>query len=346
MTKNNYAAALAVLLFCCPLIYPQEIRLLKQWKHDGDLGGEISHCLLDEHNNIILVHRPGISFVNERQFVNFARWGQGPNEIENVLAICEYRGDLAAFEYKNKLKLFEMSTSGYYEKGKKWLNSNPASFYLRDAFFVCERFFLGGPAIIRNHEGRLNGALLKVYNDKTGQAEGSLIPVQYPEPSRYNEIRRYFAVDGDTLFFVMQNQMTVYQISLADIALTRAIPLKLPGFYVPMPEGFFGFKRYEDGLGLWKDVVKWLTSYSAITRIAVLQRGYLVIQVRTCAADQKKFALLFYNIKNNLSLDKVIYLDGLLLAGEGNILYCIHNGDPMVDEEANQIIIDLYQVVY
>lgn len=63
-------------------------------------------------------------------------------------------------------------------------------------------------------------------------------------------------------------------------------------------------------------------------------------------AKLKKFALLFYNIRNNFSLDKIIFQDDLLLAGKGDLLYCAHNGDPIIDLEANPVVIDLYQVSY
>ncbi|MDW7761696.1 MAG: hypothetical protein SCM96_13810 [Acidobacteriota bacterium] len=43
-------------------------------------------------------------------------------------------------------------------------------------------------------------------------------------------------------------------------------------------------------------------------------------------------------------MDEVIYLDDLLLAGKNDLLYCIHGGDPMVDENANQLIINVYQL--
>jgi len=345
MRKRLFFWGIVVFFLCCHFMYSIEIKLLKQWRHNCDLGGEVSHCLLDNDDNIILVHRPGISLVNEKQFVNFAKWGQGPNEIENVYAICEYMDDLAVFEFLNKLKLFKKSAEGYSGKNRKWLKSNPSSYYLKDAFFVKDRFFLGGLVIISTQKGKLNGALLKVYNDKSGQSEEDLIPVQYPEPSRYNEIRKHFAVDGDHLFFLSQHEMKAYQISLNEIALEKTIEVKIPDFYVPMPKSFFVYKRYEDNLGFVRDIESWLTSYSAVTRMAVLQGGYLVIQVRTCNTNLKKFALLFYNIRNSFSLDKVFYMNDLLLAGRKDLLYCIHNGDPMEDEAANRLTIDVYQLI-
>lgn len=345
MRKRLCVGGSAVFFLCCHFMYSLEIKLLKQWRHDCDLGGEISHCLLDHDDNILLVHRPGISLVNEKQFVNFAQWGQGPNEIDNVYAMCEYQDGLAVFESLNKLKLFKKSAAGYYGGNRKWIKSNPSSYYLKDAFFVKDRFFLGGLVIKSRQKDKLNGALLKVYNDKSGQSEESLIPVQYPEPSRYSEIRKHFAMDGDHFFFLSQHEMKAYQISLNKIALEKTIELEIPEFYVPMPKSFFIYKKYKDDNGLWNDIVNWLTSYSAVTRMTVLQGGYLVIQVRTCNTKLQKFALLIYNIRNDFSLDKVIYMNDFLLAGRKDLLYCIHNGDPMEDEEANRLIVDVYKLL-
>lgn len=87
-----------------------------------------------------------------------------------------------------------------------------------------------------------------------------------------------------------------------------------------------------------------MTSYSAVTRIVVLKNRYLILQVRTCNPTKKRFALLFYDINNSFSLENIQYVDDLLLAGRKDLLYFVHGGDPMIDEEANRMIIDVYQL--
>lgn len=348
MRKSFWTRGLCGLMFFfgfgC-LMYPQDLHLLKQWKHKADFGGEIYRSLLDEQDNLILVHRPGISMVNENQFVTFARWGQGPNEINGTYGMCEYHGDLAVFIHKNKIKLFRRNNNRYDYHSQKWLKSDPGSYYLKDAFFADNRFFLGGIIILEKMKSVRKGALLRIYNDKTEKIEGDYCGIQYPEPSCYHEIRKHFAVDGRYVYFLSQHEMKLYAISLDHIASTKTIELKRPDFYVSMPKDFFLVKNYKDDLEFFKDMESWYTSFSAVTRMAVLQGGYLVIQARTCQPHLKKFALLFYNIGNGFSLDKIVYQDGLLLAGKADLLYCVHNGDPMVDEEANQVIIDIFRVV-
>ncbi|MDD8039474.1 MAG: hypothetical protein PHH18_09505 [Acidobacteriota bacterium] len=348
MRKSFWTRGLCGLMFFfgfgC-LMYPQDLHLLKQWKHKADFGGEIYRSLLDEQDNLILVHRPGISMVNENQFVTFARWGQGPNEINGTYGMCEYHGDLAVFIHKNKIKLFRRNNNRYDYHSQKWLKSDSGSYYLKDAFFADNRFFLGGIIILEKMKSVRKGALLRIYNDKTEKIEGDYCGIQYPEPSCYHEIRKHFAVDGRYVYFLSQHEMKLYAISLDHIASTKTIELKRPDFYVSMPKDFFLVKNYKDDLEFFKDMESWYTSFSAVTRMAVLQGGYLVIQARACQPHLKKFALLFYNIGNGFSLDKIVYQDGLLLAGKADLLYCVHNGDPMVDEEANQVIIDIFRVV-
>ncbi|MDD8020791.1 MAG: hypothetical protein PHU81_06370 [Acidobacteriota bacterium] len=347
MKKWLWIAGVVMLFFSGELLFSQEIRLVKQWHHQADFGGEISHCLLDKDNDLIVVHCPGISMINENKFTTFATWGQGPNEIDSIFAICDANGDLAVFEYYSEVTLFEKDARGYHEKSHKWLKTEPGSFYLRDAFFAQDCFFLAGLVIKERNKDKSIGALIRVYNDKLQKIEKDLITVQYTEPSYFEQIRKHFAVDGQRLYFMSQNELKLYQISLETITLDKNIELKPPDFYVPMPRSFFTYnKKYDNDRSLWSDLVTWYTSYSAATRMAILQGGYLVIQIRTCHPNMKKFALLFYNIRNNFSLDKIISQDDLLLAGKGDLLYCVHNGDPIIDLEANRVVIDLYQVSY
>jgi len=338
---------LGFILFILSLhpLYSVEIKFLKQWIHNADIVGEISHCLLDKDSNIILVHRPGISLVSENNFVTFADWGQGPDQIENVFAICDYRGDLAVFELKNKIKVFKKEGEIYRGSNKQWLKINPGKYLLRDAFYARNRFFLGGLFPIKKEKKKIYAALMLAYNDATGQEEKNFAFVYYPQPSDHYIIRKHFAVYGDDLFFLSQNEMKLYIISLTDLVLEKTVELKPPKFYIPMPKTFFILKNYKDDTDYWKTIVTWMTSYSAVTRMVVLQNGYLILQIRTCNPKLNKFALLFYNMNNNFALENIIYTNDLLLAGEKDLLYFFNGGDPMVDEEANKVIINVYQIL-
>jgi hypothetical protein len=329
-------------------LYPVEMKLLKQWIHNVDVGGEISHCLLDKYSNIILVHRPGISLVNEKKITTFAEWGQGPDQINSVYAICDYQGDLAVFELNNQIKLFKMEGETYHEINKKWLKINPGIYFLRDAFYAQGRFFLGGLFTIKEEREKIYAALMMAYNDLSGQVEEKFGLVYYPKPSDHYIIRKHFAIYGDHLLFLPQNELKVYMISLNNLNLEKTVELKPPGFYIPMPKTFFLLKNYKDDNEYWKTIVTWMSSYSAVTRMVVLQNRYLILQIRTCNSKQKKFALLFYDINNNFFLSNVIYTNDLLLAGEGDkaLLYFFNGGDPMIDEEAGKLIINIYQILH
>jgi len=50
-------------------------------------------------------------------------------------------------------------------------------------------------------------------------------------------------------------------------------------------------------------------------------------------------------MNNNFALENIIYTNDLLLAGEKDLLYFFNGGDPMVDEEANKVIINFYQIL-
>jgi len=345
MKKRLWIGMTIMLFICYKAIYPIDLKLERQWKHNIDLGGDISHCLLDHDGDLILVHRPGISLVNENHYSHFASWGQGPNEIGNVFALCQYEDNIAVFEYKNKAKLFAKKDGQYAGKEVKNLKSSPSTYYLRDGYYSQNRFLLGGPVIFTIKNKILDGAMLKVYNDKSGETEKSIIPIKYQEPNHYNEIRTHFAEDEKYIYFMAQHEMKVFLISKISFDVEKTIEVKKPDFYVAMPKNYFGYNKDDKKFDLFKEYVKWQTTFSAVTRIAVIEGGFLVIQIRTCSADAEKFGLLFYNINNNFALEKVILMKDYLLAGRKNLLYFVHNGDPMEDEEANRLIIDVYRVV-
>ncbi|MBC7361467.1 MAG: hypothetical protein H5U06_04190 [Candidatus Aminicenantes bacterium] len=243
MKKHILSLSIVFFILSFHFLYPVEIKFFKQWKHNVDIGGEISHCLLDKEDNIIIVHRPGISLVNERQFLTFSEWGQGPNQINSVYAICDYRGDLAVFELKNQIKIFKKEGETYTEVNKKWLKTDPRTYLLRDAFYTAERFFLGGLITIKKEKGKLYGALVMAYNDITGQTEKNFVFVQYPDPSDHYLIRKHFEICGDYLLFLPQNEMKLYLISLDTLILEKTVELKTPKFYVSMPKSFFYLKN-------------------------------------------------------------------------------------------------------
>jgi hypothetical protein len=80
---------------------------------------------------------------------------------------------------------------------------------------------------------------------------------------------------------------------------------------------------------------------SSITEAAV-DGNWLVVQVRTCSAKEKKFALLLYNVENNFKLEKNVFTDDFLLDVKDGKYYCFANGDPGRDDDTDQCIINIY----
>jgi hypothetical protein len=68
---------------------------------------------------------------------------------------------------------------------------------------------------------------------------------------------------------------------------------------------------------------------------------YLVVQIRTCRDDMKKFALLFYSAKT-FKLEKTVFLNDFLLGARAGKFYFFANGNPGRDEDTEEIVINVY----
>ena len=67
----------------------------------------------------------------------------------------------------------------------------------------------------------------------------------------------------------------------------------------------------------------------------------MVLQVRTCSKELKKFAMLFYNV-DTLKLEKTVFTDGFFIGARDGKYYFYHNGNPGRDEGVDECIIDVY----
>jgi hypothetical protein len=157
---------------------------------------------------------------------------------------------------------------------------------------------------------------------------------------RYH-IRSYGA---DKVFYLPENELTLTIIGVKSLDVIQEVPLERPSYYKKMPVDFYTNVNHKGDLSkLAKKIEEWATEYSAITNVAV-DGDYLVVQVRTCKEDLKKFALLFYDIKHNFKLKKEVFLDDYLMGYLNGKFYCFANGNPGRDEDTDECIINIYSL--
>ena len=110
-----------------------------------------------------------------------------------------------------------------------------------------------------------------------------------------------------------------------------------------MPDNFYVWKKYNNPKdNILNDIESWNMGYSKITN-ALVDGKYLIIQIRTCNTDLKKFALLFYNA-NNFKLEKTFFTDDFLMGVKNGKLYCFSNGDPGRDDDTDKCVINILEI--
>lgn len=325
--------------------YAQSLKLVQHWKHKQEIYGNIMHSLVDAEGNLFLVVlMQGVFLLNDKECTNsIITHGQGPNEVSNLFAICNYDRNVAIFETKEKIKVFNKNGGKYNLKEVKWIKKDPTGFFMKDALYHDDKFYLAGTEFLKQSPTSADAAFIKIYDLKSKIFLKSLITEQQKMPNRLYEMKPQIMYYNNCVYFLRQNELKLYQISTNTLELTEVIPLAIPGFYKSMPANFYAFRHYKSNSEYLKDLENWMASYSSITKAVITKSGYLIIQIRTCNQKMKKFALLFYNSKDNFKLSNVLQTDDLLLAAKDDQIYCYQNGDPSIDE-AGEVGIKIYQI--
>lgn len=317
------------------------------WKHDQTYWGPISGSFLDFRGDLILKFNKGPVVIDKNASVPFAFFGQGPDEISQLYTICEYNEDLALFEDINKIKVFKKTGSTFTSKQTVWLKRNPLPVLLKAALFYKEHFFLAGWNVqgVPTSPDTMNVANLQIFEENSKSPGKYTIFETGVKADRQYEIDRLLVPYGKHVLYLKQSEMKVVFVSLETLDVEKTIDLRIPSFYKPMPKNFYFRKDYKGNhKGYLMDLEEWSTSYSAITKAVLYKSDHLLLQIRTCSEQEGKFALLFYNLKNNCSLDGVTFMNDLLLAERDGNLYCYKNGNPDLDEDTETTEINIYRV--
>jgi hypothetical protein len=324
--------------------HAQSVKLVQQWKHKQEIHGTIMHSIVDcEGNLFLVVFMQGVFLLNDTECTNsFITHGQGPNEVSNLLAIFNYDKNIAIFEMPEKIKVFNKNGKKCNLKEVKWIKRDPFAFFMKDALYHDNKLFLVGTEFVRQSPKSADVAFIKIYDLKSNRFIKNLINENQKMPNRLYELKPQIIYFNGCVYYLKQNELKLFQISVNTLELTKAIPLNTPSFYKSMPANCYVFQHNSNNEYL-RDLENWMTSYSSITKAVITKSGYLIIQIRTGSQKMKKFALLFYNGNDNFSLSNVIQTDDLLLAGKDDQIYCYQNGDPSIDE-AGEAVIKVYQI--
>jgi hypothetical protein len=341
---------LVILLICIILpgyLLSIELKKLDTWKFERTYGKQIITSFWDSSGDLIVVFGIQPVILNKNKCIPFATFGQGPDEIINLYACCEYNGNLALFEDVNKIKIFKKKGENYSSEQTIWLKRDPLPFFLKSALFYKGYFFLAGMKIQNfSQSNSMDISNLQIYEESSKNWVKSLLSEMGLKPGRQYEIARFLIPFKDYVLYLKQNELKIYYISVRNLEVEKAVNLVPPSFYKPMPKDFYARKDYKGNHREYLlDLETWATNYSAITKAVIYQNDCLMVQVRNCSKEGGKFALLLYDLKNNCSYKGYIFLNDLLLAEKNGIIFCYSGGNPGLDDEAKETQINIYKII-
>lgn len=313
-----------------------------QWKHEGVVG-YVFCSFINAENQVVASFYKSPNFIIQRdKLIEFAPYGQGPNDLMDTKAGFNYNGDVAFIELADKIKIFTKKEDGTYAwKETKWLKRGQYAHMVRDGIYFDHKWFLAGEELLDYKNNIAGVSYVKVFDDN-GKPLKQLIHEEYKQPNQFHLMRFYLVpYKDDRVFFLPENELKVSVISAKKLEVSKEVELEIPSFYKKMPDTFYVFKKYNNAQeNFTLDLENWAMGYSRITKV-VMNGDSLVVQLRTCRADMKKFALLFYSAET-FKLERTVFIDDFLLGARADKFYFFANGNPGRDEDTEEIVINVY----
>jgi hypothetical protein len=341
-------AAISMFFIMTIMVYGEwDLRVIDRWKFDETINGTVWHSLVDKDDHLVVAFfRTGLRLITPNKMIAFAPFGQGPNEVENFEAMTFYNDGIAIFERLEKAKIFTKKEGSYAMKEILWFKRGGIfSFLTTAALFIDNKWFLAGLGNLER-KGKISQYYCLNVFDNNRKPMKKLLTFKRPDQDDYYHlIRHHCASFNDLVFILKANTLKMAVISSKDAEVVKEVTLEPPSFYKKMPENYYLHKdnHMDQPRQLLLDLENWQTTYSRITR-AVVDGNYLVLSVRTCSKNHKRFALLFYNAKT-YKLEKVLFTDDFLLAAKNNKYYFYANGEPTLDENTDKCIINVYKLI-
>lgn len=318
-----------------------KFKCIETWKHDTDIHGNIMLSMVNSKGDVIgCFYRIGLLSITPKKVIKFAPRGQGPDDLMNILGMCEYKDDLAVIELPNKIKIFKRKDNKYVWKKTQWLKRSKFLSVVKSGVFAGNKWFIAGTFLLNYSKNIYKKAYLKIFNN-----EGNLLKILIKKttfkPDQFHIIDYYVLKNKENVLFLNENKLNVKVISIDKLEIVNNIDLSAPNFYKKMPEDFYRWKKYNGNVSnVKKDWDMWKTSYSRIIH-ANISENWLVLQIRCFNPQNTKFALLFYNTKS-FKLERTILINDRLLGIRDGKYYFYANGDPKYDDEADECIIKIY----
>jgi hypothetical protein len=343
MIKKNFLFIAAVIVAVTFLHGVENFKLIQQWKHNKEKSYTRvdNFSLVDKENAVVgIFYMIGGKVITADKVLTFAQHGLGPNEFSQLWAMFPYYDDLAFVEFPNKIKILTKKDGNYVFKETRWIQRGTLFHIINDGVFFDKKWFLAGLKALDFKPTEATVSLLEVLDEK-GRLLKDLLITKHRQGTNYHDMSRYLVgYKTDRVFFLKENELKVSLISSKTLDVVKEINLEVPSFYKKMPDNFYTFKKYPQVKDYLVDLENWATGYSRISKVLV-EGNYLVLQIKTCSDKLKNYALLFYNA-DTFKLEKTIFMDDYLLGARNGKYYFFANGDPGLDENTDECIINIY----
>jgi len=325
-----------------------QIVLTEKWEYTEDIPGRIQYSTIDKDGcPVACFFKIGNRMLLPKKVIPITPIGQGPDEVMNVASIFIYQGiDLAVGEDPSRIKVFQKDNESYKFKKNIWLKRGPNFHLTANTLYFDKKIFISGFEMMSYNPSVMQISYVKVYDEDGNYLKNLLnesIPTEILKTKNIVELRRYILNYKDKIYYLVENDLKVNVISGRNLTEEGQFKLKLPDFYKKMPDDFFLMSKPGESFAEKElNMEHWLVSYSRITK-TVVEKDWLIIQVRTCNPKLKRFSLLFYNA-GNFNLEKTFFIDDLLLGAKDGKLYCYGDGDPGLDDEVVKTVIKIYSI--
>jgi len=332
-----------------------DLKTVATWQHDKLFGGKRFGTIVDADGALIGQFQKDLPFMMTSETLTDLRpRGQGPGDLVSVFGIGFRDQDLIVVEWTGKIKAFTKVNGAYEPKGSIHRKVENSALQIDDFAWVGDRFFIAGFAMEPTVEkDKFAFVSLKSYS-RDGAFLGNLVTLLEEKEAfsvHNNWLERHLKTDGETLFFMMENNLDLHIIDPADPkANHRIVTLERPPSYQPMPDSFFHIfeknGRLMDGAAISYKTVEWRKGYSRVENMEILAE-HVVLQIRTAHEGIPRFALCFYEKSEKPALVGLTYTDDLLLGSLGDRLYMMAGGHPGIDDvELENTIVNIVTPVF
>ncbi len=322
------------------------LKLEHSYEYDTVFSRIFFDAVVDRDGDLIVAFGvPGCMIVAPKELKLVAPAGEGPGDLSGYFALNILDNqDLCIEGFVGKMHVFK-KTDGLYKWDRTEYRELKKSFAPTDTLFFQKKWYV---AVFSTFQDKKNGRFtvdyLQVFSDK-GKFIKNMIQETYDEAWKIAQFYSFLVEYKKRIFFLSENKLFLRIITGEDPKVSQTVNLEHPKFYKRMPETFYHDPikgRMITSQEFWKNMALWKTGYSRICNV-LIDGHWLIVQVRTADANNKRFGLLFYDA-DTFELKHTIMTDDLLLANKNGKLYFFRGGNPTW-EEVDETIFDIYKIV-